>query len=106
MVVGRGDHDRVERLLLLEHLPIVRIRLRARMVLERFPYTLLVRVAEGHDVVAADALEPRAVPAPHAAHADNAQVHRLVGRVPASQPRGQDGQLRLRPECSAITSAD
>jgi hypothetical protein len=63
-MVRYGNHDRVDVLLLVEHLAEVRPLLRLGILLKDAPGVLLIHIAQGNDILAAALVEvPLAPPA-------------------------------------------
>ena len=81
-VIGSGDDDGVDVLLLFEHYPEITVHFGLRVGLESVGGISRVHIAQGHDVLGGTVLE---VLAAHAAHADAGDVEFVAGGVGAAQ---------------------
>ena len=88
-MVGRGDDDRVE-ILLIEHLPIVGIFLGERKLVGRFAQSMLVDIAQSDDILA----WPRSPGCtPLRGDADDADIQLVVRRAQAPRQAQDRGNM-------------
>jgi hypothetical protein len=108
-VVWRGDKHRLDVFLLVEHLAIVRVKLRVGVFLERVGRVIVIHVTECHNVLRLKRLQVRSA---HPAHANAGDVNFLARRSLACSAQhvpGEKGDRRShrsrRQKATAIHAA-
>ena len=99
-VVGRGDHDRLDVLLFIEHLAVVGPDSCLGIFFEDFGGVVVVHVAQGDDVLGVEVFE---VGGAHAADADAGDVE-FFARAVSGRRRGHGAAASVKAERAAVAA--